>query len=404
MSRPATMASGMRRAVLALAGIAAGAGCAPALDAAAPPGYLARAPAAVPGRFGASAAGGWLLMVGRLEPQPEPLCSDPECRARGLARAVRELAGRGVEAAIVPQSDAALLRQPEVAAALRGSGLILLNGRSWSTDHGVDLTLVEPSTAASAPGAGSAPAVVEDWRARLERVRAAGGVAILHRPCQQRAAVARLLAEPGAAELLTAVEVEGTPIVDPACDRRQWHGWLRQGQRWLGLARGSELLGGSDARAFNLVAVDERTPEALLRALAAGRSQLVYQARHRPRIEIGLTTDGDGQLEALSGRQPVVVAGESVVVQLRAVGGRGGELLLYTEVADGPIERLGVDSSDAIASLWYPVPEGRVGFLRAELYRGGDVVAAANPIFFARAPAPDALPQRDEVAPSAPPG
>jgi len=375
--------------IRALIVIAAFVGCAPTLDTTVPNDYLATAPAANPGRFGASdGAAHWLLLVGRLEPQWQPLCADRRCRLRGLVRAIHQAAARGADAAIVIDVDGTLLSQVEVVKAARQAHLVLLAGHDWTTADGIDLTLVESVDGATASSAAaSAPAA--DWRAELERVHALGGIALLRRPCQQRAAVARLLADARLAELVTAVEVGGPALIDSTCDRGQWHVGLRQGQRWYAIGSSSALLSAGDLRLFNLVEVDERTPAALLRALAAGHSQLVFAARPRPRIEIGLTTDADGQLEELTAAQPVVVAGESVVVQLRTVGGRGAELLLYTEAAVAPVRRLAVDGNDVVAAFRYPVPTARVGFVRAELYRGGDVEVATAPVFFARAPAPE---------------
>lgn len=375
----------MTRALLLIAALAS---CAPARDATVPDDYLAAAPAARPGRFGAAdGAARWLVLAGRLEPQWDLLCTDQRCRARGLVRAIRQAAARGVQAAIVVDADGAALALPEVAAAAHQAHMVLLVGRD-RTVAGVDLTLIE--AVASAPP-GSAPAATPDtdWRAELERVHAAGGIALLRRPCQQRAAVDAWLASDGVAGLVSGIVVGGPALIDPSCDRGQWHDWLRHGQRWQALASSSDLPSAGDARFYNLVAVDERTAAGLLRALAAGRSQLVFAARPRPRVEIGLTTDADGQLEELTAAQPVSVAGESVVVQLRTVGGRGAALLLYTEAAAGPVERVAVDSNDAVAAFMYPVPADRVGFVRAELYRGGDVEVVTAPVFFARAPAPE---------------
>ncbi|MFH1807203.1 MAG: hypothetical protein ABIJ09_00560 [Pseudomonadota bacterium] len=321
----------------------------------------------------------WQQLLGRVQ-VARPLCADLPCRRRELFGALQRAAEAGVRGALIPPEDSDLIDDQAAAELGVRLGLAVLPG-----ERVPDLEV--PAIAVVGFDGRTLAGTTGSWRERLQQASDEGAALILRHPCAQSEAQRALLADPGLLELLDAVEVDGPRQVDPACARSLWQGWLRQGHALVGLAAGEAWLGFDDEVLghVNLVRTADTSAPGLLRALLAGRVQIVRSMARRPRLLLGADLDGDGRIDEARQGDRLTLLDDAVVIQIRVVGGRGSEVVLYTEVADGPVERLGVRESDQVLAVRYPVPAQGSGFIRAELYRDGDLLVISNPLFVTRA-------------------
>lgn len=351
--------------------------CAPGLDRGVPRSYLAPVTGIRPGAMNwRDDAGEWLVLATQLESGPMQ-GDDPARRVARLGKALERLASRGVEAVLIDRAVEAI---PELQARAAQLEVILVPVETF-TGTGWSLTLVRAVTGSSEP-----LPQARDLPGVLREIADRGDLALLRQPCAMVAGAGAAVGSLAPPLLPGALEISGPPLVRPDRARELWQRWLREGGRVVGLGGGwrygDVVLDG----VLNLVRTRQRTVTGIVRALAAGRVQVV-RGDHRPRLHLGVDVDGDGRLNEARQGDRLAVEGDDVKVEVRVVGGAGADLLLYTELASGPCEKVSITATDEVAAFRYPLPERGDGFVRAELYRGGDLEVISNPLYLTRGPA-----------------
>ncbi len=357
--------------------------CAPGLDSSVPRAYLRPATPVAAGTMGGGGlVEAWHLVAGRLH-AGRPLCDSRDCLRLALLREIRSAAGRGLAGGVLGAELAPLAADSQVVELAEELDFALIPGAELAPEGLPALAVLGSAQLLRATAASP--------RERLDILAEAsdqlGAGLVLRHPCAGGAQAQALLDAPWLPAALIAVEIDGPARVDAACARQRWHSWLRQGRGLVGLAAGAPLAGVErfPSRHLNLVRAPDRSADSLLRGMLAGRVQIVQAARTRPRMHLGVDLDDDGRMDEARQGDRLVLAEDSVDVQFRAVGARGSVVLLYTEQAAAAVERHEVAGNDEVFAYRYPLPSSGSGFIRAELYRDGDLLVITNPLLVSRA-------------------
>lgn len=158
---------------------------------------------------------------------------------------------------------------------------------------------------------------------------------------------------------------------------RWWHERLRKGERLVGFS-GTDLHPGAWLRShrhpLNRVIAERCDAGSLLAAIKRGRAVLV-RGTGSPRVVIGVETGGAVDF-ADAGPGDVVVAKETVELQVRVLGGDGARVRVLGGA--GELYAGTVGGGDHAVRLRV---RGDVGFVRVELHRGRELLALSNPVY-----------------------
>lgn len=297
--------------------------------------------------------------------------------AEGLHAAIAAFAGDGADALVLADHNSiAAAFDPQLTTA----PLTVIPGMEWTTRRGHALQigprLRRPDEAILPPPWRARPTDA-DFRAMVARTHARGGLVVIAHP---RVPFRRWPDDTFGAD---GVEVWGlrSPIMRHPAARRWWHARLVGGERLLALA-GTDLHPGAWIRRhrtpLNRVHAARCDADAVLSAMRAGHVLLVRDGA-APQLVLGVEAGGALDFAEAQPGDTVALAGDrGVDLQLRVVGGAGARLRVLGR--DGVLLRRRIDGADLSVRLHLRPRPG--DFVRAELRRGGRLLALSNPLYF----------------------
>lgn len=297
--------------------------------------------------------------------------------AEGLRFAIAAFAGDGADAIVLADHNSiAAAFDPQIAAA----PLTIIPGMEWTTRSGHALQIglhlrradeaILPPPWRTRPDGG-------DFRAMVARTHARGGLVVIAHP---RVPFRRWPDDTFGAD---GVEVWGlrSPVMRNPAARRWWHERLAGGERLLALA-GTDLHPGAWIRRhrspLNRIHAARCDADTVLSAMRAGHVLLVRD-RDAPRLLLGVESGGALDFAEAQAGDTLTLAGDlGVDLQLRVIGGAGARLRLIGR--DGVLLRRVIEGADHSVRLHLQPRPG--DFVRAELRRGGRLLALSNPLYF----------------------
>jgi len=317
---------------------------------------------------------------------PDPEHSERSYSAEGIGRLINKALGVQADVMIITDHNTTAHCEDPVFKNFRDPRLLLICGSEWTSKHGPHINIFWPKGVPVGtrfvPLNADEAASEDEITCLIRQVHSLGGYASINHPGFKMYQVSGTLG---------ADFVEGlVPLYNNPFGVLKW--WdekiLLQKMPIPGVAASDYHVGSRERAPFeepmSLLAAAEKTPQAILEAMSAGKAIMInrWDQRARVQAELGSTNfvDHDGTFSALPGETfHIRKKGALLSLKIKTTRALGSKLLVSLNgqtIFSGKIRR---GFEDLTLSI---LPPDRFSFVRAELRNTGDEpVVVLNPIY-----------------------